>query len=81
MNSIEHDVNNIIRSVVKRNSAELDMALIKPLSNDYMFSTNGLYIFCGKMGSGKTLRFAYVAYGSPRRFSSHPLKPQLLMLG
>ena len=26
MNSIEHDVNNIIRSVVKRNSAELDMS-------------------------------------------------------
>lgn len=55
MNSIEHDVNNIIKSVVKRNSAELDMALIRPLSNDYKFSTNGLYIFCGKMGSGKTL--------------------------
>ena len=42
MNSIEHDVNNIIKNVVKRNSAELDMALIKPLSNDYKFSTNGL---------------------------------------
>ena len=42
MNSIEHDVNNIIKSVVKRNSAELDMALIRPLSNDYKFSTNGL---------------------------------------
>ena len=49
------EVDDVINKIVKKNSAELNMALIKPLSDEYKFSTNGFYIFCGKMGSGKTL--------------------------
>ena len=49
------DVDEMINKIVKKNSNELNMALIRPLSDEYKFSTNGFYIFCGKMGSGKTL--------------------------
>lgn len=49
------DVDDLINKIVKKNSSELNMALIRPLSDEYKFSTNGFYIFCGKMGSGKTL--------------------------
>ena len=49
------DVDDLINKIVKKNSNELNMALIRPLSDEYKFSTNGFYIFCGKMGSGKTL--------------------------
>lgn len=49
------DVDELINKIVKKNSSELNMALIRPLSDEYKFSTNGFYIFCGKMGSGKTL--------------------------
>ena len=49
------DVDEMINKIVKKNSSELNMALIRPLSDEYKFSTNGFYIFCGKMGSGKTL--------------------------
>lgn len=49
------DVDDMINKIVKKNSSELNMALIRPLSDEYKFSTNGFYIFCGKMGSGKTL--------------------------
>lgn len=49
------EVDDVISKIVKKNSVELNTALIKPLSDEYKFSTNGFYIFCGKMGSGKTL--------------------------
>ena len=43
------EVDDVINKIVKKNSAELNMALIRPLSDEYKFSTNGFYIFCGKM--------------------------------
>lgn len=49
------EVDDVISKIVKKNYTELNTALIKPLSDEYKFSTNGFYIFCGKMGSGKTL--------------------------
>ena len=30
------------------------MAVVKPLAKEYPFSTNGIYLFCGKIGSGKS---------------------------
>lgn len=47
-------VDRIIDQVITKNKKELDMASIKPLTPDYPFSSNGLYIFIGKMGSGKS---------------------------
>ena len=49
------EVNDTISKTVKKNKEELDMALIKPLKPNYQFSSNGLYLYIGKMGSGKTL--------------------------
>ena len=39
---------------MKKNEKEIEGALIKPLSPDYPFSTNGIYFLIGKPGSGKT---------------------------
>ena len=39
---------------LKKNKKEIDGALIKPLSESYPFSTNGIYFFIGKMGTGKS---------------------------
>ena len=52
--SVEKEVDRILDKTRKKNAKELNMALIKPLTSDYPFSTNGIYLFCGKMGSGKS---------------------------
>ena len=51
---ISNQVEDIMKNALKKNSKEIEGALIKPLSNDYSFSTNGVYFFIGKMGSGKS---------------------------
>ena len=51
---IENEVNAILDKVRKKNSKELSYALIKPLTKDYPFCTNGIYLFSGNMGSGKS---------------------------
>ena len=50
----ERQVNAKIEKVMKRNKSELDTALIKPMHPNYPFATNGIYLFIGKPGSGKT---------------------------
>ena len=52
--SVEKEVEALIKETLKKNRKELDMALIKPLSPNYPFSTNGVYYLIGKMGSGKS---------------------------
>ena len=49
---VEKEVEALIKETLKKNRKELDMALIKPLSPNYPFSTNGVYYLIGKMGSG-----------------------------
>ena len=44
----------LIQETIKKNQKEIEGALIKPLSPDYPFSTNGIYFLIGKPGSGKT---------------------------
>ena len=44
----------MIKESLKKSDKELQSALIKPSSKDYPFSTNGVYFFIGKMGSGKS---------------------------
>ena len=39
--SVEKEVEALIKETLKKNRKELDMALIKPLSPNYPFSTNG----------------------------------------
>ena len=52
--SIIKSVNQLIQDTLKKNQRELEMALIKPISNDYPFSTNGIYFLIGQMGCGKS---------------------------
>ena len=50
----EKEVNSVIERVVKKNKSELDTATIKPMHPSYPFATNGIYLYIGKPGSGKT---------------------------
>ena len=45
------EVDELLREKSKKNQKELDTALILPFSDDYSFSCNGVYFFCGKMSS------------------------------
>lgn len=49
-----NEVDKTLTTQIKKNKQDIDNATIKPFSDDYPFSTNGIYLFCGKMGSGKT---------------------------
>ncbi len=51
MSIIEKKVETLIRETLRKNKRELDMALIRPLTTSYPFSTNGVYFLIGKMGS------------------------------
>ena len=53
-NVSERKVEAMIKDSLKKNDKELQSALIKPLWKEYPFSTNGVYFFIGKMGSGKS---------------------------
>ena len=54
MTNIINEVNNDIKKIINKNKKELSTALIKPMHKLHQFSTNGVYCFLGKMGSGKT---------------------------
>lgn len=61
MTSRKHDstitikkVEDLIKSTLQKNQREIEAALIKPLSDEYPFSTNGIYFLIGKPGSGKS---------------------------
>lgn len=54
MASIINEVNDEIDKVIRKNKQELNTALIKPIHKQHQFSSNGLYCFLGKPGSGKT---------------------------
>lgn len=47
-------VDKIIQRQIKKNSKQIENALIEPLSEQYPFSTNGIYFLCARMGCGKT---------------------------
>ena len=48
------DVEDVIKEALTKNKRDLEEALIKPLHPQYPFSSNGIYFFLGKMGSGKS---------------------------
>ena len=54
MSRLIKQVESLIKTTLKKNEKEIEGALIKPLSPDYPFSTNGIYFLIGKQGSGKT---------------------------
>ena len=52
--AIEKEVEEMLEKVRRKNSKELSYALIKPLTKDYPFCSNGIYLFSGSMGAGKS---------------------------
>ena len=47
-------VEALIHETLQKNQREIEGALIKPLSLQYPFSTNGIYFLIGKPGAGKS---------------------------
>lgn len=47
-------VEQLIKTTLQKNQRDIEMALIRPLSPDYPFSSNGIYFLIGKMGAGKS---------------------------
>ena len=54
MTKLDALVDDLIEQDIKKHKKLLNGSLIKPISEDYPFASNGLYFFCGKMGTGKT---------------------------
>lgn len=48
------NVESMITTSLDKNRREIEGALIKPISDDYPFSTNGIYFLIGKPGAGKS---------------------------
>ena len=47
-------VEEIIKETLRKNQKDIEMALIRPISPEYPFSSNGVYFLIGKMGAGKS---------------------------
>ena len=54
MSSAWDEVKEIMDSVQEKHKDELDMAKIEPFSEECKFGKNGIWLFIGKQGSGKT---------------------------
>ena len=54
MSKVVSEVEDDIKKVLARNKHKLNQALIKPIHKNHPFSSNGLYCFIGRPGSGKT---------------------------
>jgi hypothetical protein len=50
----EYEVETILKDVALKNKAQLDSAKIVPLSPDWQFCTNGLYLMIATAGCGKS---------------------------
>ena len=51
MIKINAKVEEIMNEAITKNKKELDAALIKPIADNYYFSSNGIYFLLGRMGS------------------------------
>jgi hypothetical protein len=49
-------INSLMSSVLKKRSKEMDMEKIEPFSQECKFGKNGLWLFIGPQGSGKTYK-------------------------
>ena len=66
---IEQEVDEILDKERRKNSYELSMALIRPLTKNYPFCTNGIYLFSGPMGAGKSYEIMRHILMSERLFN------------
>ena len=49
-----NDVDSIMTKQIKKNQQVINNGKIEPLTDDYEYSTNGIYFLCAKMSGGKT---------------------------
>ena len=49
-----NDVEKLINETLNKNMRDIEGALIKPLSDEYPFSSNGIYFLIGRPGAGKS---------------------------
>jgi hypothetical protein len=47
-------IESMMNKELAKKKSILSKSEIKPFKDDYHFSTNGIYLFCGRMGSGKS---------------------------
>ena len=65
------EVEELIKETLRKNQRDIEMALIKPLTPSYPFSTNGIYFLIGKMGAGKSF-FIWRHIMITERLFKHP---------
>lgn len=70
-------VESIIKEALKKNQRDIEMALIRPLSPEYPFSTNGVYFLIGKMGAGKSF-FIWRHIMITERLFKHPYYSKII---
>jgi hypothetical protein len=51
---MKNKVESLMNKELDKKKSILNKSLITPFKEDYHFSTNGIYLFCGRMGSGKS---------------------------
>ncbi len=54
MSQLIKKVEELINETIRKSQKEIEGALIKPLSEEYPFSTNGIYFLIGRPGAGKS---------------------------
>jgi hypothetical protein len=52
--TIVKNLEALMKKALQANKSDIAEALIKPISEEWPFATNGVYFFVGKMGSGKS---------------------------
>ena len=72
-------VESIIKEALKKNQRDIEMALIRPLSPEYPFSTNGVYFLIGKsiMGAGNSF-FIWRHIMITERLFKHPYYSKII---
>ena len=73
MKNVQNKVNQLMTKQIKKNHSVIDNALIKPIDDEYQFSTNGVYFFCSKMGGGKTYQVMKHIMITERLYRNEPL--------
>jgi hypothetical protein len=49
-------VNSLMKSILKKNKDELQIEKIEPISDEVKFGINGIWLFIGRQGSGKSYK-------------------------
>lgn len=70
-------VEQLIKETLRKNQREIEGALIKPISESYPFSTNGIYFLIGKPNAGKSF-FIWRHIMITERLFKHPYYQKII---